>query len=183
MPTDREERESRRIQSATRSRLLSRARRRTPSTPSASASDAPLLSDLTEDMSMAGDDDEPGAEEAKRTETETPVRGGDGHAGEDDEDGLTPHRFSSKVYLNEKSLVTMLSDNVRVNLKSGAKAVIELFQSKLRQTKSVAVSKYGTWEEYYSRWRISRWPGQPRAQTHGEAQQHPLHLRRGAAST
>ena len=67
MPTDREERESRRIQSATRSRLLSRARaRRTPTTPSASASDAPPLSDLTEDMSMAGDDDEPGAEEAKR---------------------------------------------------------------------------------------------------------------------
>ena len=97
MPTDREERESRRIQSATRSRLLARARaRRTPTTPSASASDTPL-SDLTEDMSMAGDDGEPGAEEAKRTETETPVRGGDGHAGEDDEDGLTPHRFSSKV--------------------------------------------------------------------------------------
>ena len=53
------------------------------------------------------------------------------------------------MYLNEKSLVTMLSDNVRVNLKSGAKAVIELFQSKLRQTESVAVSKYGTWEEYF----------------------------------
>ena len=62
MPTDREERESRRIQSATRSRLLSRARRRA-STPSASGSDAPPLSDLTEDMSMAGDDDDPDVEE------------------------------------------------------------------------------------------------------------------------
>ena len=83
--TEREDRETRRLQSFARARA-----RRTPATPSASASDTPL-SDLTEDMSMAGDDDEPGAEEAKRTETETPARGGDGHAGEDDEDGHTAY--------------------------------------------------------------------------------------------
>ena len=96
---------------------------------------------------MAEEEDAAGAEEAKRTETDTPGRGGSGLAGEDADDDL--HKFSTKVYLNEKSLVHMLSDNVRVNLKSGAKAVIDLFLSKLRQTESVAVAKYGTWEEYF----------------------------------
>ena len=67
------------------------------------------------------------------------------------------HRRSShgncKVYLNEKSLIDMLSNNTRVNPKAGAKSVIETLTSKLRQSESLAVAKYGTWEELFPSWR------------------------------
>ena len=139
-----------------RSQERTRQRRQRQRRPAASSSAPPesgisqtsLTSEFDDAQEeMAEDEDAAGAEEAKRTETDTPGRGGSGLAGEDADDDS--HKFSTKVYLNEKSLVHMLSDNVRVNLKSGAKAVIDLFLSKLRQTESVAVAKYGTWEEYF----------------------------------
>ena len=147
-----EDLQARHIQSVERARQRRQRQRRpaaSSSAPPESAVSQTSLASEFEDAqeTMAAAEDESGAEEAKRTETDTPGRGGSGLAGEDADDDS--HKFSTKVYLNEKSLVHMLSDNVRVNLKSGAKAVIDLFLSKLRQTESVAVAKYGTWEEYF----------------------------------
>ena len=98
----------------------------------------------SDDGDLAGRSTTPGGPDPPTASRPPSLDGGD------DVDG---HRRSSygKVYMNEKSLIDMLSNNTRVNPKAGAKSVIETFVSKLRQSESLAVAKYGTWEEFYLR--------------------------------